>query len=205
MDPKYQEIVENVKEFLLDEKKRAYTIVASAAIFSAFYIFFLIVPGVKTFGVLTLTSVERNKKVVSAKADIAKFDATEEKLNVLKSEFSTYADQIPGKKEIAVFLDSLAAIAKNSGVQIVSVTPRGGQSASPKTGKVYSNIMVVISAKGGFHGIRSFVGELESGNGFPSIRDIRLQYDPKSPTRHDANIVLKIYVSPKGKSDKKTK
>ena len=205
MEPKYEAIVEKIKDVLLDEKKRAYVIISAAVVFSALYIYVLIVPGVKTFSILTKASVKTATRIVSAKKKIAKLEDTEKRLNVLKSEFSAYDEQIPGKKEIALFLDSLAATARNSKVRILGVTPISGRSASAETGEIYSSIMVVIKAKGGYHGIRNFVGELEGGRGFSSIRDIRVRYDSKSPTRHDAHIVLKMYVSPKAAQYEKKK
>lgn len=203
MDLKYTELIEKLKDILQDEKKRAYAIISAAVVFSVLYAVLLIVPTVKHLGVLAKNTIKMSQKNKLAEKDVASLAKTEERLNKLREEFAAYSDQVPGTKEIAGFLDSLALTAKDSNVRIISVTPLPGQAASSKAGDLYSNMMVVIAAKGGYHEIRRFVGELENGKGFPSVRDMRLQYDAKFPTRHDAHIVLKIFVSTKGEKDVK--
>ncbi|HPN72612.1 MAG TPA: type 4a pilus biogenesis protein PilO [Candidatus Omnitrophota bacterium] len=203
MDPKLEKIADEIRDFLQDEKKRAYAAVSAAAVFAALYGFFLVVPTVKNLGNVSKNSLKISKKIDMARKDLENTGKLEKKLESLREEFSSYASQVPGTKEIAAFLDSLAVVAKDSNVRIISVTPMGVQAAVDKSADLYPSMMVVISAKGGYHQMRHFIGELEKGKGFPSVRDIRLQYDPKSPTRHDAHIVLKIYISQKGGKDAK--
>lgn len=181
-----------------DGKKRSYVIIGGAVIFSLVYVFLLVVPGVNNFNKLAASKGKISAKLSAARKDIESIDDLKGKLEKLKEEYNSYAAQIPGKREIAIFLDSLASIAGESGVRILSVTPTAG-SASGGTASAdpFTDMMVAISAKGGYNEVSRFVRDLERGKGFSSIRDIRIQYDPKSPFRHDADIVLKVYVSTK--------
>jgi Tfp pilus assembly protein PilO len=204
MDARVQSAITEIKQFLQDDKQRAYAIVSTAVVFSLLYAWFLMLPLGRNFGVLTKRTFKKGQEIKRAEKDVANLSKIEERLTKLTEEFAVYDRQVPGKKEIAIFLDSLAVTAKDSNVRILSVAPVGFTSAPAGSKDLYSSMLVIISAKGGYHEIMRFVGELEKGKGFASIRDARIQYDEKTPTKHDAHIVLKIYVSSKeGKDEKK--
>jgi len=187
--------MEDVKEFLYDPQKRAYFILAAAALFFLIILFWAVIPGAGIVITRIATQSNLEKTIDLAEKDIAKLPIVRDKLAGLKEEYGFYSIKIPSRKEIGEFLESLAVTAGRSDVRLLSVTPLDQTAVTTfKPVEKYSDMMLIISAKGGYHQINRFVEYLESGRGFSSIRDIRIQNDTKNPTRHDAHIVLKVYV-----------
>ena len=187
--------MEDVKDFLYDPQKRAYVILGAAALFFLAVLFLAVIPGTGIVITRMATHSNLEKTIDLAEKDIAKLPIVRDKLAELKEEYAFYSVKIPSRKEIGEFLESLAITAGRSDIRLLSVTPLDQPAAATfKPAEKYSDMMLVISAKGGYHQINRFVEHLESGRGFSSIRDIRIQNDTKNPTRHDAHIVLKVYV-----------
>lgn len=188
--------MDDVKDLLLDPVKRAYVILSATLIFFLLVLFLIILPGVRSYFITSTTQHKIENDIELAKNDISKIPDMEKKLAAIKEEYSGYAAKIPGRKEIGEFLESLATTAGESDIRLLSVTPlEQRKSDEDRSWEHYSDMMVLISAKGGYHHINRFVDYLERGRGFSSVRDFRMQYDPKNPTRHDVDIVLKIYVA----------
>ena len=103
---------------------------------------------------------------------------------------------LPDEKDIPDFLQDLAATAKSSDVQILSVTPHGFVKDG-KSGKdeYYSEMPVVITAKSGYHQLGSFISSLEHGERFVTVEDLDIKYDSQNPRRSNVRMVLKTYVA----------
>jgi Tfp pilus assembly protein PilO len=186
---------EHIKEFIKDPEKRPYVIISAAIVFFLLVVLFAAAPGVRSFLDMSSRQREMDERNILAEEDISRLDEVAVKLGELKKEYSNYASNIPGRKEIGEFLESLAVTAGESDVILLSVTPLEQRKVDTSQEiDTYSDMMVVISAKGGYHQINRFVDFLERGRGFSTLRDIRIQHDPRNPTRHDVDIVLRIYV-----------
>ncbi len=188
---------DKIKEFFEDEQKKLYVTVGGAVIIVVLYLTFLILP---TFN--SLSEVSRMVKDLKDRINLVesrekRLDEMTERLNVLREEQTRYAKQLPVEKEIPKFLEGLAAMAKESNVKILSVTPQefSTKGLDEETARYFREMPIVITAKSGYHQLGYFINKLEQGERFVEIQDLSVQYDSKYPRSHNVKIVLKAYVA----------
>lgn len=189
--------LDKIKEFLSDEQKRSYAIIGAALFMLVIYIAFLIIPTFGSLARVSRTAGDLKKKIDLVNSRLEHIDEMRVKLETLKKEQSGYGTQLPDEKEIPRFLEGLADVAKESNVNIQSVTPHE-LTAKPEdqgTGKYYGAMPVVITAKSGYHQLGHFINDLEEGGRFITVEDVKIQYDNNFPRKHNVQMVLRIYVS----------
>jgi Tfp pilus assembly protein PilO len=189
--------IEDIKDFFEDEQKRLYTIVGVVMVVAVLYLVLLVLPKFNSLSRVSRTVTELNNNISLVNNRMKKLDEMTGRLGKLREEQAVYAAQLPVEKEIPAFLEELAAVAKKNNVKIISVTPQALSDGSNK-GKekqYYYAMPVVITAESGYHQMGQFVNDLEEGQRFLTVEDLKIQNDPGSPRRHNVNMVLKTYVS----------
>ncbi|MDP8298960.1 MAG: type 4a pilus biogenesis protein PilO [Candidatus Tantalella remota] len=193
---------EDIKDFFEDEQKRLYTIVGVVLTVSILYLAFVVFPKFNSLSKVTRTVTELNNNISLVNTRMKRLNEMTARLEELRKEQAVYSVQLPAEKEIPAFLEELAVIAKKSDVKIISVTPHGfsggSSAAKDKKGKVkqyYYALPVEISAQSGYHQLGQFVNDLEEGQRFITVEDLKIQNDKNSPRKHNVKLVLKTYVS----------
>jgi len=189
--------IDDIKDFFEDERKRLYTIVGVVLVVAVLYLVFLVIPKFNSLSQVSRTVTDLNNNISLVNNRMKKLDEMTTRLDKLRGEQAIYASQLPAEKEIPAFLEELAAMAKKYDVKIISVTPQESSSGSTK-GKekqYYYAMPVFISAQSGYHQLGQFVNDLEQGERFITIEDLKMQNNNDSPRKHSVNMVLKTYVS----------
>ncbi|MGB2600371.1 MAG: type 4a pilus biogenesis protein PilO [Candidatus Omnitrophota bacterium] len=199
MDPKEQLKIytDKAKEFVSDEQNRMYIILGVTGVIAALYLTFILVP---KFGGLSKASRvvnDLNTKIEQLNVRVKRQTAMDKKLDELRKEYEGYTKRLPKEKEIPEFLEGISGIAKTSRVKILSLTP-----SSLKTVKVdgkeveyYREMPILITAKSGYQQLGKFVSNLEKGERFTNINNLRIQYDSNFPRMHNIRMELGSYVS----------
>lgn len=191
--------LDQIKDLLSDEKTRIQLAFGVTAALALLYLTFAVVP--KFF---SLAETAREIKQLNANIDLVnsrvkRLDEMTRNLKTLRAEVKGYAKGLPGKKEIPRFLEELSQMAKKSGVKILSITPE--EIETPEPGKTqegveyYREMPILVTAKSGYHQLGHFINDLEEGERFVTIKDIRIQTDTKFPRKHNIKIILKTYVA----------
>ncbi len=186
-----------LKVLLEDEVSRQKVIVGGALVFAVLYTLFAIVPAFSGF-VRTRKEIGVTRdKIDLVNTRLNNIDKMKDNLTVLKKELKSYAKGLPDEKGVSKFLEDLSVIAKYSRVKILSITPYALKTVQTgEKGNVYYREMpIVITANSGYHQLGQFISNLESGERFVTIEEVRIQNNIKYPRMHTIRIVLKTYVS----------
>ena len=184
-----------IKEFLSDPLKRDYVILAAGGAVLLLAVLFAVIPGLRAFGDRGVTAEKRQLEISVARREISRIDELERRRDELSGEYDEFIARVPGERETEEFLNGLASIAGDFDVQLLSVVPAAPvERTGSEPWERYSYRHVPISVKGGYHDVTRFIDSLQKARSFTSIRDIRVQHDPRNPRRHDVNIVLNVYM-----------
>ncbi|MFH1665753.1 MAG: type 4a pilus biogenesis protein PilO [Candidatus Omnitrophota bacterium] len=186
-----------IRELFKDDVFRMYGILGAAVVMGLIYLGVVISP---EFSKLAASSREvrlLNDKIEAVGARVKRLDARTKELNTLKRELSGYSKAFPDQKGIPEFLEELSAIASDSGVKILSITPEDLKAVAieGENSGYYKEMPIIITAKSGYHQLGNFVSNLERGKRFIAIDDLDINYDNKFPRRHNIRMVLKTYVA----------
>ncbi|RKY42967.1 MAG: hypothetical protein DRP85_01175 [Candidatus Makaraimicrobium thalassicum] len=190
-------IPDKVKELLGDEQVRMYLVLGVTLALVVLYSVFAIIPGFFDLSRASREVARLNKKIDFVVTHVKRLDEMTERLKALKMELEDYSRGLPEQKEIPEFLEGLSSIARTSSVKILSITPSALKTVAEgkKSGGYYREMPIVITAKSGYHELGHFISNLETGERFITIENLRIQHDSRFPRRHSVRIVLKTYVS----------
>lgn len=196
MDLKLDTYIEKAKEFLQDEEKRTYFILASSVLFAVLYLSLVIFPKTNALFRSSRSIREIRDDMELVKSRLSRMDDFNRKLEKLRTEYKGYSRQLPSEKEMSRLLEDLAATAKKSDVRLISVTPLEADETDVGTGKIYyRSIPITVTAKAGYHQLGHFVNDLEQGGRFITVQDLKVSNDPRTPRLHNVKLVIKAYVS----------
>jgi len=194
--------------YISEEQRKILIILAGSIILvvldSAFIMFPLFN---KTFDLTAQVSSTR-KNIDNLNQQISTIDATREKLKRLKAAYNKYERRFSKEEEIPQLLEKLSKIASESEVAILAVRPatvRAGKK-DKKLEKIFREVPIQISAKGGYHQLGSFINRLETLDRFLKITDISIKQNPKTPKEHSLRLSVATYIlkeSKHAKSDRK--
>ncbi|MFH1847414.1 MAG: type 4a pilus biogenesis protein PilO [Candidatus Omnitrophota bacterium] len=187
--------VEQIKEFLKDEQYRKYIISGGVVLFSVAYLVLLVVPRFLNLGDLASQIKDTRNKVEMLETRINRSDKMKIKLAELEKELTDSSEGLSEDTEIPVFLEELSSVAEIAGVTILSITPQESRAVDKNNDIFYSESSIIITAKSGYHQLRHFVSNIEIAKRFISIGDLKIQYNDRTPRKHDIKMVLKTYVS----------
>ena len=188
---------DKAKEFVSDEQNRMYIILGVTGVIAALYLTFILVP---KFGGLSKASRvvnDLNTKIEQLSVRVKRQTAMDKKLDELRKEYKGYTKRLPNEKEIPEFLEGIAKIAKTSRVKILSLTPSSLKAVQVdgKEVKYYREMPILITAKSGYQQLGKFISNLEKGQRFTNMNNLRIQYDSNFPRMHNIRMELGSYVS----------
>ncbi|MFH1837469.1 MAG: type 4a pilus biogenesis protein PilO [Candidatus Omnitrophota bacterium] len=188
--------IDSIKFFLQGEKTRGRAILIGAVITGFLYFTILVLPETMTFFSGLRETRELREQIALVRSRVELADTMTQRLGGLKKDLEEYAESLPDKKEIPEFLEGMSAIAKVSGVRIISITPAEIKDPDDEKSKgFYKEMPITITAESGYHELGSFISNLESGNRVVLIEDLRIQGREDSSRKHDIKMTLKTYVS----------
>ena len=199
---KVNEIIDKVvpsriKELFYDRVTRTYIALGSLGAVVLLYLTLFIVPICFNLSSISGETRKLNADINLVNTRIKQLDQKTTEIDKLKKELAAYSKGLPNKKEIPEFLEDLSSIAKASKVKILSITPSELKSveAGGDVSKYYLEMPIDITAKSGYHQLGKFINNLEKGERFVTIKDLRIQYDSRVPRMPNIKITLRTYVS----------
>jgi type IV pilus assembly protein PilO len=158
---------------------------------------FILVP---KFGSLSKASRivnDLNNKIEQLNVSVKRQTTMNEKLTELRKEYDGYSKRLPKEKEIPAFLEGVSAIAETSRMKILSLTPSGLKAVESdgKEVEYYREMPILLTAKSGYHQLGQFISNLERGERFINVSNLRIQYDSSHPRMHNIRMELGTYVS----------
>lgn len=118
-----------------------------------------------------------------------KIDRLNEKIFLYKKKFST-------KQQIGLLLESFSAIAKETGVKIISVRPHDDLPILKADEKIslYKRFPISISASCGYNALGNFLNNLEKADIFMKVTDLKIRSNPNMPLEHSVYILVNTYI-----------
>jgi Tfp pilus assembly protein PilO len=125
------------------------------------------------------------------------------RLENLKSEESTFGQQIPEQENLSDLLETVSKFADTSGVKLTRIKPITdpkslAQAVSISVGekgqeKIYRE-MISLNARGGFHQLGRFVAFLENAPNFFDISSLEIRTNAQDYTEHIITMVVEVAV-----------
>ena len=100
-------IPDRAKEFLEDERFRAYLIPGVTGVLVVLYLTFLIIPRFVDFARVSRQVKEHKDKIYLVESSIKRLDEKKKRLTLLRKEFVEYSKGLPAQKEIPEFLGEI--------------------------------------------------------------------------------------------------
>ncbi len=122
----------------------------------------------------------RNKTEIAKKWEIAKHDLSE------KDKMFVDRDGTPA------LLENLSKLAQKSGVKIISLEPFEGAKPSSAKGN-YAALPIQVKAIAGTHELGSFLSNLESGDTYFKIKDLKISVNPLNERKHNIELSMEAF------------
>jgi len=184
---------------ILKNPKQMIALVAVAAlIVLAVYFNFLIKPQVVGIAGVMGKLHKANSDLKTAETDIARINKMKESIAAYNEKVGKYEKLLPTKEGVPAILESLSEMAKNANMRIVGIIPIERKSSNPKD-RVYQEMPIAISAKGGYHELGRFMSSLENSDRFMKIADIQIRYNNSTPRKQDIELLAVTYILLEGK------
>ncbi len=181
-----------------DPKKMLIVITVSVIAGLVLYVTLVLGPQiVKIFGVRAAL-VKVRAELSAARADIAKIGSMKSAVEAYNNKVGKYEKTLPTEEGIPALLESLAEMAKSSNMSIVGIVPVEMKKDKPK-GRVYAEIPIMISAKGGYHELGRFMSRVETSDRFIKIIDMQIKVNKPIPKKHDVELSVVTYILLEGK------
>ena len=97
------------------------------------------------------------QKVLDQEAIARNLDVYEHEVDMLDQQLAIALKELPDKREIHLFLDSISDVAKNSGLEVPLFEPQGEQKRD-----FYAEVPVQIAVRGTFNQVATFFDEVET-------------------------------------------
>lgn len=113
-----------------------------------------------------------------------------------------YEKMLPAEKEIPALLEDLSAMARDSNIKILGITPvvaAPEKNNRPRAAGIYQEIPILINAKSGYHELGDFINNLENARRFMKVIDIGIRANKGTPEKHDVELIVMTYILPKGR------
>ena len=186
-------------EFKKDPKKML--IVAGIGTVVALFVYFNMLLRPQVAGLFSTVGKMSKMKadLKKAETDIAKINEMKANLASYDAKIGRYGDLLPSETGIPALLESLADMARSSGMRIISIEPVEEKEGASQKSQAYKPIPIKISAKAGYHELGRFFSTLENSGRFMKIADIRVKSSASSPKKHDVELLVLTYILLEGK------
>lgn len=160
------------------------------------YLYFIFIPQVLKDIMIIGKTVKIKNELRSAKSLIAETDRIKKKLAEYNNKVELYEKKLPAEQEIPILLENLSNMARSANITIVGISPAVSQPQKEKSGQVYQEIPILITAKCGYHELGRFLSKLENTDRFMKVVDISIKADRATPKKHDVELMVCTYILP---------
>jgi len=182
---------------ILKKHKGLLIIGAGAIVVFLLDVFFIVTPLIKKVSDLRC-------KVIAVKSDISYMDrqlamlsATLEKLDNLKAGRAMYEVYFPKEEEVPGLLGEISTMAGKLGVDIIAIKPVKLKAAADllkADERLYNEVPIEISAKGGYHQISQFINKIETYTKLVEVKDVEIFSDSAAPRKHFCRLLVSTYI-----------
>jgi Tfp pilus assembly protein PilO len=139
---------------------------------------------------------ELERKITIVNNDIANIQRYKGQIEDLRGKLSLYKKKFSTEQQISLLLKELSDIAKNSGVKIVAIKPYPAVTETQQSASLgaYQKFPISITAICGYHQLGTFLSELENGDIFMRITDMRITADNQNPVEHNVHMIVNTYI-----------
>lgn len=181
-----------------DPKKMLIVITVSVIAGLVLYVMLVLTPQIVKIASLRVNLVKTRLELWGVRADIANIGSMKKAVEAYNEKVGKYEKTLPTEDDIPGLLESLAEMAKSSNLSIVGIVPVESKDDKPK-GRVYSEIPIMISAKGGYHELGRFMSRIETSDRFIKIIDMQIKMNRPIPKKHDVELSVVTYILLEGK------
>ena len=165
-------------------------------------IFLIFRPQMRKIDDCRLRSEAIEKKIVDAKAKIAKKDKLLSEIEEIKESLVQYEKKLPREKDIPVFLEELTEIIESGEIEFISLRPQRMSPIEELAGKdgegAYLRLPIEISMRCGYHDLEKFLFRLEQTKRFIKVVKVSIKGSTKSgksfQSGHDINLTVEVYI-----------
>lgn len=184
-------------DLMRNKKRLAQVLVVASVTAAAVYVIFILKPQLGYLASVSKRSYRIGSDIKSVNRDMADIDSLRGKIAACEGKAELYEKRLPAEEEIPSLLERLSAMAKSSGVKILSITPVpvSAKSEKARKEKIYREVPIAISAKSSYHELGRFLSQLENAESFMRVADIDIKHDKTSPKKHSIELLIMTYVS----------
>lgn len=192
-----------IKSILKDKEKLQNIGTGIAMGFLVIIIYYLLflrpqLVSLKKYGV-QIASLKQN--IASASRIINNIDNLKQERDRLSRKISQIEEKIPGHKEIALLLEYISNMARESEVKIVSLEPVENDddsfvsliSQEEQENMPFSEVHVLIWAKCGYHHFGTFVNRIENSS-IMKVKEFKIESSARDPYNHSVKILVNMLV-----------
>jgi Tfp pilus assembly protein PilO len=140
-------------------------------------------------------------KIIKLQRDIAAFDKSSVDIKRLKGqqrEPTASAKQVVPESELPDLLEYISDAGNKNNVRIMQIRP-AVKEEKPKDGKAvsvsqFTPAYISLDIFSNYHSLGNFINELESGEKFIAVQDLKIARDKGDYMRQEVNLTLKTYV-----------
>lgn len=188
-------------DFLKRAKKNeilAITAGVCAAVFVLYY-FILLGPLISRLKKVMPQVLRLPQEIDQAKGDITRIGVLRARAAELESKMDYYRGRLATEAEFPALLESLSDRARSANVKIVKIIPKNEPEESAKDQRsakerIYKESEILIYASAGYHQLGAFIYDMENGERFMTIGDVKIEGSKKTANRHDIQLVVKTYI-----------
>ena len=181
-------------EDLTANKKKLMVLVGVIAILIVVVYFNFILAPQTMWVIKSVSNMSKSRSdLANARADITKIEKLRTDMTSFEEKVDKYEKMLPAEQEIPSLLENLSAMARNSGIKIVGITPVVSKDEKVDKNRIYKEIPILISAKSGYHELGRFLSALENADRFMKVADMEIKSNTTSPKKHDVELMVLTY------------
>ena len=188
--------IESVLAALKMKDRKKLVVLAVSALLLIVDVIFVAIPQVRDLITRSAEIRALGAEIKAVKDDAAKMESYSRALaDYERMASSDKARLLSQEQEIPGLIEEISAMARESGVKIIGIRPMRMQNVIKTVGgDVSRDVPIQISAKSGYHEIGEFVGRIENAGKFMKIADLKMRSNRASPRRHDAELLISVYL-----------
>ena len=148
-------------------------------------------PTCKAYIAVSPKIVPLREEMKSLREDHKNKDAIQKKWEDAKVELAEKDKMFIAPDETPALLENLSKQAQRAGVKITSLEPFDDPKGGPKGG--YSPLPIQIKATAGTHELGALLSNLETGQTFFRVKDLRITSNPLNDRKHTIDLAMEAY------------
>ncbi len=182
-------------KFGKDKKEMIILSVLIIVVIAVVYFQLLFRPAIGRLRTLLPQTSALKKSLVEARSLVANKDILEKEKEKLQLRLDKHKEIFPSQQEIPRLLEKLSGIADESRVKIISIKPldKEASGGAEKDG-VYQEIPIKIVAKSSYHQLGRFLQNLETGDRFMMVKDLKIRANENKPKKHNVELTVSTYI-----------